>query len=939
MIKKLTTKNHEEDTKVKSIEIICVNRQNPRFSLSNYLSFSSCFLRVASWLIFLVFSSQAQNLHQWGNISLFHGLPSDKVHAITQTNDGIFWFGTENGLAKFDGRRVQTIPLEQVTQVLSLSVGNDNTLFVGTNNGVFRLINDKFAVIEATRGKQINSIFSAEKTYFAANNGEVFELENDSAKQIFSLDLPVTSIVSNGNSIYIGTEGRGLLEVENGEAKEFFNSPRPYFINDLAVDKNSDLWLASRAKSTNSGLFQFSRNDKFAEIGTNIGAVISLKFDGKNNLWIGTKDNGVYLFSDGKLVSHYTFENTSGGLRSNQILDIFIDREGVIWFGTDKGVCRFDSLSPFNYIFSEDSEGGNFVRTLFQSKDGKTYAGTNKGLYLFDGESWLANEKNPDKSIYAIGESVENQLLIGTATDNVRSFQNFNGKTYTAIFGKGLFENDKPVFAHDSLISIYADGKKLYLGTAKDGVLEFENGQVKPLQILQSNAVREIDGTLKKGLWFATEKGLFLLQNDELKAVIENIEFRSIFVNNEKIYAGSLNKGLFEIKFDDEFGYIFSNLNIEQGLPSAGIFSILPLENSLLIGTGKGVSRYIPNEFSPEIVPNRIISERVHTSKEITEGIKLDYPQNTLNIEVTGLSSRTFPENFQYAYLLKNGKGEVVLKKLTKDSQISFENLSPDNYTAEIRSFSQDLLSSKPLKFNFSVAKAPFPWTSTALAVLLLIALFALVWAIIERRQIVKKNKEIAAARFDLANEAERERRRIARDLHDQTLADLRNLMLKSDKLEGETTIFRGEIESVSDEIRRICEDLSPSVLENVGLTAALEFLLSSTIEHYKFNCSNGLEERLHFSANVQMQIYRIAQEVLNNVKRHSHADFVEMKISDDEKFKLVIENNGKTFSPDFENLPKGRGISNIKSRAELIEADIFWEIGDDGKTIFMLQK
>jgi signal transduction histidine kinase len=359
----------------------------------------------------------------------------------------------------------------------------------------------------------------------------------------------------------------------------------------------------------------------------------------------------------------------------------------------------------------------------------------------------------------------------------------------------------------------------------------------------------------------------------------------------------------------------------------------------LLIGTGKGVSRYLPNNFQPEILPNRIISERVHSTKEIAEGISLDYPQNTLNAEVIGLSSRTFPENFQYGYLIKNSKDEIVLKKLTKDSQISFENLSSDNYSVEIVAFNQDLLVSKPFKFTFSVAKAPFPWTSTALAILLLIALFALVWAIFERRQIVNKNKEIAAARFDLANEAERERRRIARDLHDQTLADLRNLMLKSDKLEGETAEFRSEIESVSDEIRRICEDLSPSVLENVGLTAALEFLLCSTIEHYKFNCSIGLEERLKFSPNVQMQIYRIVQEVLNNIKRHAEANFVEIIITDKEGFKLTIENDGKLFSPDFENLPKGRGISNIKSRKDIIEAQISWEKSEEGTTIFSLQK
>ena len=120
-------------------------------------------------------------------------------------------------------------------------------------------------------------------------------------------------------------------------------------------------------------------------------------------------------------------------------------------------------------------------------------------------------------------------------------------------------------------------------------------------------------------------------------------------------------------------------------------------------------------------------------------------------------------------------------------------------------------------------------------------ALLALLWAILERRLIVATsdalvdaNRELAGARFNLANEAERERRRIARDLHDQTLADLRHLALLTDQLKtnGEpaqlnSSTLRGEIESISQEVRRICEDLSPSVLQNVGFAAALEFALS----------------------------------------------------------------------------------------------------------------
>ncbi len=97
------------------------------------------------------------------------------------------------------------------------------------------------------------------------------------------------------------------------------------------------------------------------------------------------------------------------------------------------------------------------------------------------------------------------------------------------------------------------------------------------------------------------------------------------------------------------------------------------------------------------------------------------------------------------------------------------------------------------------------------MAILLALALLALLWAILERRRIVATsaalvdaNRELADARLNLANEAERERRRISRDLHDQTLADLRHLALLTDqiKVNGEstgnqnpTTALRSEIE------------------------------------------------------------------------------------------------------------------------------------------------
>jgi len=88
------------------------------------------------------------------------------------------------------------------------------------------------------------------------------------------------------------------------------------------------------------------------------------------------------------------------------------------------------------------------------------------------------------------------------------------------------------------------------------------------------------------------------------------------------------------------------------------------------------------------------------------------------------------------------------------------------------------------------------------------------------------------------------------------------------------------------------------------------------------------------------MQIYRIAQEVLNNIKRHSDAKTVEMKIevSPENKFILRISDDGIFFNPE-EITAKNRGIANIKSRVSLIKAQAVWRKSDTDGTEFALLK
>lgn len=905
----------------------------------------------------------SQNFHQWGAVTLFNGLPSENVRAVAQTPDGILWFGTQNGLARFDGRRVQTVNLENLPSsgILALQIDTNGTLWIGTEVGAGRFINDKFTPVEETRGKPVSAILIGE-TDILVSPDTIFKFHHNpdnslEVSQSAAPNLQLTDVARSGDgNLFFGSQGHGILVEENKEILETNSRPRPFFVNVLHNDRDGNLWFGAEADETSSGLFFASNLSRPERVGEAVGTVTAMTENDAGDLWVGTEKSGLFHFRDRRQLEHFTFENTAGGLRSNTIYALYVDREGVVWIGTNRGVCRFDSSSPFTQTLS-DAANSNFVRSLYKSSGNQIFAGTNRGLFVKAEDGWREAENFTSKVVYDISENSSKQLLIGTPNGlfgfdgkqiiqgDIRSSVNFQGKTYAAIFGRGVLqiENGAQIFANDMPTALYADNQNLWIGTVKDGVFTFDGKEIrqdKSLENLRGTAIRKILKQDENVFWFSGETGLFRYENKELQTIIQNEDVRDVSITGADIWAATLKGGLFHLKFDNQLGWMTSDINIEQGLPSEQIFSILPIENHLLIGTNRGIVNYAPSVVAPQILPARVLGQRLYNREEISRPINLEYPQNSLLLEVAGLSSRTFPEQFQYGFLLKNQTGDVLDRKLSNHAQFSPVALPPGLYRIEARAFNKDLLASEPLIVEFTVARAPFPWTATALGILLVLALIGLIWAMIERRRIKHRNRELAAARFDLANEAERERKRIAQDLHDQTLADLRALMLKSDELPSETKSFRLEIEAVSTEIRRICEDLSPSVLENVGLVAALEFLLGHTIENYKFGAAENLEERINFPPNVQMQIYRIAQEVLTNIKHHSDARFVAMRIeiSEGNEFVMSIEDDG-TFFESEKTASKGRGIANIKSRAALIKADILWRKSETKGTIFQLKK
>jgi PAS domain S-box-containing protein len=175
----------------------------------------------------------------------------------------------------------------------------------------------------------------------------------------------------------------------------------------------------------------------------------------------------------------------------------------------------------------------------------------------------------------------------------------------------------------------------------------------------------------------------------------------------------------------------------------------------------------------------------------------------------------------------------------------------------------------------------------------------------------------------------ETERRRIAAELHDSTAASLAAIKFRIEKTREDVKKGLDVTESLQDlssnvaqslaEVRRIMTDLRPSVLDDLGILPALNWFCreyQKTYAHISVEKQMGIEEQ-EVPDSLRTPIFRIAQEAMNNVAKHSLASLVKLAIQKEgEKILLSIQDNGVGFDPG--TASKGMGLSSIRERAQL---------------------
>jgi signal transduction histidine kinase len=192
----------------------------------------------------------------------------------------------------------------------------------------------------------------------------------------------------------------------------------------------------------------------------------------------------------------------------------------------------------------------------------------------------------------------------------------------------------------------------------------------------------------------------------------------------------------------------------------------------------------------------------------------------------------------------------------------------------------------------------------------------------------------------------EKERTRIAKDLHDGIVQDLTAIKLQlnagvnaTESVDKNIVIDAlNSISNASAEVRNISYQMMPATLTQLGLIPALDDLLKRVLTPsnmtYEFE-QIGVNERL--PDNIEVSIFRITQELLNNVLKHSEANFVSLLITlKDNIVMMIFEDNGKGF--DAATVKKGIGFSSLSSRVELLNGDIKYEKEDTVGTMAIVK-
>ncbi|MGY5354150.1 hybrid sensor histidine kinase/response regulator transcription factor [Wenyingzhuangia sp. IMCC45467] len=417
-----------------------------------------------------------------------NSLSNNRINSVTEDNMGVLWIGTSNGLNIFDKKQEKFYRLSlhnQSTNVVDQSeIINDvyydeisNNIWIATKNGVF-----KFNSSEVKPPYEQNFKFShytnLKQDTLTLDNNDVTAIIKDKENKIWA--------ITEGNNLNLYNSSKDVFE------RQLIDVPNTFELNHIPkvvmVDNDGDFWIGNNL----SRLVFWDRNKNVFKEVSAVKANISIFHiyqDKKGLIWIATDGDGIYLFDKKKgLLKHIVHNQFNEfSLPNNQPSKILEDKEGVFWIATyNKGISKLVmSKSAFgHYFYGSDNKNGlsaKRAQAVLQDSEGRIWIGTDGGgLNLFHEKSnsykyYKANPKDihslsSDKIVY-LSESFDKSIWVCTWDGGLNKFDPKTGKVEQFKYNAN---NPYSIGQNTVWCTVEDDKNRLWLGTQSEGLNMFD---------------------------------------------------------------------------------------------------------------------------------------------------------------------------------------------------------------------------------------------------------------------------------------------------------------------------------------------------------------------------------------------------------------------------------------------------------------------------------
>jgi ligand-binding sensor domain-containing protein/signal transduction histidine kinase len=866
-----------------------------------------------------------------------NGLLSDSITALAEDDEDRLWIGTDSGLVVWKNSHASpTTDLEkfQGKKITALFKDRQNNVWIGVaGTGVFEFHAGKFTQLAdtATEGllQDPHCLLVDKKGRIWIGAGDDFLLCRDGDQwrpyripRHFARSYVDALAEQPDGTVWAGSISEGLFRFKDGKlvAINASSGLSDNSVESLLSDREGGLWVG-----TDAGLNQLRHKNLFAfsqAEGLGYGAVEGMAEIAPGLVWVAKPNDGLYRW-DGRGFSRLMSANLS--IDGPQINSLLVARDGSCWVAGAHGLLHFKNPKMTTDKAELFTLPGMNIISLCEGQNGSIWVGTREGqLWRLKSGAWLAQTNlSQSHPLTAIVPDVHGGIWVGTEGGGVYRLDDDKVSVHLNA-DNGLLSN--------LIRTLYLDEKgTLWIGTAGGGLARYQEGRVTSFTTREGMLDNTISQILEDGaghLWLGSNRGiscvskrdLALLAAGKISTVYPQVYGRAEGMLSEECTGGFYPAGLKTksglLWFSTLKGVVVVDPRLHVAKSSA---PSVVLEEVWVDGV-------LDTNYQMESSLSEPPTGKNQTAESAVETLRLAPGKHRLELRYTGLNFNA-PEQIRFRYRLEGLDSDWVEAGTRRTAFYNY--VPPGKYQFRVLACNADGVWNKT-GVDLAFIVPPHFWQSWWFIGVVIVGLLASVGGtvrIVEKRRLQHRLKYLEQERA-----LERERTRIAQDLHDEMGAKLCRISFLSEHARRNADMpseLKRQIVTISDSSREVLYSLDEIVWAVNPQNDMLEHVVSY-VGHYaqEYFHETGIECDLDMPAQVpphplssqlRHHLLLAVHEAFTNVLKHSGATLAHVSIvCNNSTLEITVEDNGHGFDLAATNgaaIAAGNGLHNMRQR------------------------